>query len=99
MKRSRVTIWMGLILAAAVLITSSPALAKGKVNVNTASKRRLERLPGVGNEIATVIVNYRRVNGPFRSIDELKDVPGIGEGRFETLKEVVVVGAPFEKII
>jgi len=99
MKRSRVTMWMGLILAGAVLITSTPALAKGKVNINTASKRRLESLPGVGDEIATLIVDYRRVIGPFMSVDDLKKVPGIGEKKLEALKDAVTVGAPFEKIL
>jgi comEA protein len=98
MKRSNITVWVGMVLAAAVLATSAPAFARGKVNINTASKRRLERIPGVGNEIAELIIDYRRDNGPFRSIEELKDIPGIGEKRIETLKEVVCVGAPFEKI-
>ncbi len=83
-------------IAAAIVIAVSPAYASPKININTASARMLEKLPGIGKELAELIVSYRREVGSFRSISELKDIPGIGERRFEALRYSATVGALLE---
>lgn len=82
--------------AVAAVIAAFPAYAMAKININTASERRLEQLPGIGKDLAGLIVSYRKENGSFKSVSELKDVPGIGERRYEALKYSVTVGALLE---
>lgn len=62
-----------------------------KVCLNTASTLELQRLPGVGPQLAQTIVDYRNANGPFRNIRELTKVRGVGPKRFETLKNLVSI--------
>jgi competence protein ComEA len=63
----------------------------GKVNINTASVEELDALPGVGPTIAQRIVDYRSENGPFRSIEDLMQVKGIGAATFADLKDRVTI--------
>jgi competence protein ComEA len=65
--------------------------ADGRVHINTATAEELEALPGVGPVLAARIVSYRDANGPFAVIEDLLDVPGIGEGKLAALREVVLV--------
>lgn len=75
-----------LVFASALALLSSAAFA-GSVNINTADARMLEKeLVGVGPAKAQAIVKYRTEKGPFKSIDELKKVEGIGDATFETNK-------------
>lgn len=76
----------------AVSTTASSSTASGLININTASAQELEALPGIGPILAQSIVSYRNEHGPFQSIDDLKDVPGIGDARFEQLKGLITVG-------
>ena len=62
-----------------------------KVNINTASQTELETLSGVGPSTALKIINYREENGDFEKIEDIKNVPGIGEAKFESLKENICV--------
>jgi competence protein ComEA len=64
-------------------------LIPGKVNLNLAGKSQLESLPGIGPKLAQQIINYRKKNGLFRNIEELKKVPGIGKKKFESLKDLI----------
>ena len=65
--------------------------ADAKVNLNTATLDQLESLPGIGPVLAQRILDHRTEHGPFTSIDELKDVSGIGEKRFADLEPHVTV--------
>jgi competence protein ComEA len=62
-----------------------------KVDLNTASAGDLETLPGVGDATAQRIVTWRSQHGSFNSIDQLRDVGGIGQGKFAKLKDLVTV--------
>ena len=61
------------------------------VNINTASQTELETLPGIGPSLALRIINYREENGKFSNIDEIKNVSGIGDGRFNDIKNYITV--------
>jgi competence protein ComEA len=67
--------------------------ASGPVNINTATAAELETLPGIGPKTAEAIVEYREANGPFETIEDIMDVPGIGEGTFEKIKDRITVGS------
>ena len=64
------------------------------VNLNTASVAELDALPGVGAKTAALIVEYRQKNGPFKKIEELMNVRGVGEKNFLKLRAQISVGAP-----
>lgn len=62
-----------------------------KININNADLQQLCNLPGVGESLAQKIIEYRNDNGKFESVDELKNVTGIGEKKYESLKEYITV--------
>jgi competence protein ComEA len=62
------------------------------VNVNTATAAELETLPRIGPAMAQRIIEYREANGPFGSIEDIQNVPGIGPATFEGLKDLITVG-------
>jgi competence protein ComEA len=70
-----------------------PAAVATVVNINTASASDIEGLPGIGAKTAARIVEYRQKNGPFKKIEELMNVRGIGEKNFLKLKPQLTVGA------
>lgn len=61
------------------------------VNINTATVRELEALPGVGKSTAEKIVEYRNKEGLFKSVDDLKNINGIGEGKFLHLRKYLTI--------
>ena len=63
------------------------------VNLNTATSAELESLPGIGPKVAARIVEYRQKKGPFKKIEELMNVQGIGEKSFLKLRPQLTVGA------
>jgi comEA protein len=94
---------VGFLLAAHVQAQGSqqgPAANAGSkplvvVNLNTAGVPELAALPGIGEKTAARIVEYRQKNGPFKKIEELMNVQGIGEKSFLKLKpQLTVAGKP-----
>lgn len=65
--------------------------ACGAVDINTASVSKLQSLPGIGASKAEAIVEYRNQNGNFKSVEDLKNVKGIGEGILNLLRDDVTV--------
>ena len=76
------------LLAAAASAADSASLT-GTVNVNTASVAELQLLPGVGAARANALVELRKSRGGFKSLDELKDVKGIGDAGFDRMRPFV----------
>ena len=66
----------------------------GTININTAGAADLVALPGIGAKTAGRIVEYRQKNGPFKKIEELMNVRGVGEKNFLKLRAQITVGAP-----
>lgn len=70
-------------------LMTPPSPPEGKININTADAAELDRLPGVGPALAARIVEYRKVNGLFHEGPDLKKVAGIGETKYQQLKEKI----------
>jgi competence protein ComEA len=73
---------------------ASPTESKktGLININTASQSELESLPGIGPTLAQRIIDYREKNGYFQKIEDIKKVSGIGDKKFEAIKDLITVG-------
>lgn len=67
------------------------AFKQSIVNINTATQTELETLPGIGPSIALNIINYRKENGKFANIEDIKNVSGIGDSKFENIKKYIVI--------
>ncbi|KFU78202.1 competence protein ComEA [Amycolatopsis lurida] len=68
------------------------AAPPGKLDLNSATAEQLDTLPGVGEVMAKRIVDWRSGHGGFTSVEQLRDVEGIGESKYRKLREVVSVG-------
>ncbi len=75
----------------ASVYSSSPASTSAKININTANANLLQTLPGIGPVLSERIIDYRNQNGLFGVIDEIKDVSGIGEKKYEGIKDLICV--------
>jgi len=90
----RLTVSLVLVSLLVVSLLSPTVLAQGpqKVDLNRADQEELESLPGVGPHLAAQILDYREKLGPFQRVEDLMNVRGIGEKKFEQLKDLVKVG-------
>ena len=62
-----------------------------KININEATKEELDTLPGIGESTANKIINYRNEHGKFKTIEEIKEVSGIGDSKYEQIKDLIEV--------
>ena len=69
----------------------SEDLSQNKININTANQAQLEELEGIGETTALRIIEYRKQNGKFKTIEDLKNVKGIGEAKFNKIKNDIEV--------
>lgn len=74
-----------------VIVEDKTSKKESKININTATQTELETLSGIGPSTALKIINYRKENGKFNSIDEIMNVSGIGEAKYESIKDYICV--------
>lgn len=70
---------------------SKKEIQNSKININTATQTQLETIPGIGPSTALKIIDYREENGDFKTIEDIKEVSGIGEAKFEKMKNYIRV--------
>ena len=75
---------------------ASELLPGDRIDLNSASAEELQRLPGIGETLAAAIEADREANGPFSSPEDLMRVSGIGQKRFDAVRELVTAGDPAE---
>ena len=90
------------LILALVAMGLAPGVARGaaaqapatgeKVNLNTAGVEELMALPGIGKAYAERILEYRQKNGPFKKVEDVINVRGIGEKTFERIRDRLTVG-------
>jgi len=94
-------VWASLLAVAAPAIaaqekaparTAAANVPKTPVNINSATVAEFESLPGIGAKTAARIIEYRQKNGPFKKVEELMNVRGVGEKSFLKLKPQLTVG-------
>lgn len=73
------------------LFKNSNSSKQIKVNINKASQEELEKISGIGPSTALKIINYRKENGKFTSKEDIKNVPGIGDIKYENIKDYIYV--------
>jgi competence protein ComEA len=93
----------GMALAVSVALLVVPLLAQQaqpgqsgklsgeKINLNSATSDELQKLPRIGPKVAQRIIDFRKQNGPFKRIEDLMKVKGIGEKTFTQLKDMITV--------
>lgn len=74
-----------------IIIENSYEENKIMININKATESDFERLSGVGASLATKIIDYRNKNGKFSTIEDIKNVSGIGESKFNAIKDYICV--------
>ena len=89
------------LLFLSLTLICSPALLGGKkkppskpVNINTATSEELEQVPGIGPATAEKILQMRKSYGPFKSVDDLLAIRGLGPKRLEKMRKYLTVGKP-----
>jgi competence protein ComEA len=81
------------ILALIAFLSLSMSAIAG-VNINTATQAELESLPGIGPKKAQAIIDYRKMKGNFKSVDDLNQVDGIGDATLESLRKDISITGP-----
>ena len=98
LSRSYVTISM-LTLMLFVGFSGMGFANENKVDVNVATTKQLETLPGIGKELAKRIVSYRTSNGEFKSVQELVQVRGIGKATLAKIEERLIMGTSTQALM
>lgn len=86
-----------------VMLVAFSGVAVAAVNINTATKEELTSIKGVGEKRAQDIIDYRTKNGPFKTVDDLEKIPGVGPGLMKRIRSQVsisgktVIDKPAEK--
>ena len=88
----KVLVLMLMVCFMAVMVAPVVAAGSDTININTASVEELTQLQKVGQKTAENIVAYRDANGPFKTVDDLTNVKGIGEKILELNKDRITVG-------
>ena len=70
---------------------SSSYEKSNKININTATQTELETVPGIGPSSALKIINYREEHGKFNTIEDIKNVSGIGDAKFKKIKDYISI--------
>ena len=73
------------------IIEDNPLKQNELININNATQTELESLTGIGPSTALKIINYRKENGNFRQIEDIKNVPGIGNSKYEAIKNQICI--------
>jgi competence protein ComEA len=96
--RTSILVALLLVAQAWLVAQKAPAAKSGSanppaalINLNTATAQQLDTLPGVGAKVAARIIEYRQKNGPFKKIEDLMNVRGIGEKNFLKIKDRLTV--------
>ena len=71
--------------------SSTNSIINKKININNANKSELETIPGIGPTTAQKIIDYRKENGKFKAIEDIKNIKGIGDNKFEKIKDYICV--------
>jgi len=79
------------LILALLMCVALAGTALAVVNINTASKEELTTIKGIGEKHAQEIIDYRKKNGDFKSVDDLEKVPGIGPGTMKQIRSQVTV--------
>ena len=74
------------------LDTGAPRGGDGRININIATQSELTDLPGIGSVLASRIIDYRKQNGSFVRVEDIRNVSGIGEKRYEAIQDKITVG-------
>lgn len=82
----------GAYLSISDILQNHPGVYPQKININSATAEQLQTLPGIGPSIAEEIVAYRQEKGPFRSVNELEQVRGIGKEEINAIIPYVSIG-------
>ncbi len=93
MKTKSLVPWFTALVLALLLSASDTTAEQTTVDVNTASIAQLNEVSGIGNAKAQAIVEYRDKNGPFESVDDLRNVKGIGDKLLARLRPQLSVGS------
>lgn len=89
-KRTVLSLLVAILVAVSFAGAAEGQQPSGVVNINTANPEQLQMLPRVGPALAGRIVDFREANGPFKTVDEIVAVKGIGETSFAKLKPYIV---------
>lgn len=78
-------------ISAGTTSSASQENSTGKININTADATKLQEIPGIGPVTAEKIISYRESNGYFSSVEQIKNVSGIGDKTYEKIKDIINV--------